>query len=140
VDSDAYIRYKNIEVSVDPKVFKIKRVSLCGYSIDTLDPRTMFHLTVLYGPMKPKDFLELVRFGRQLDTCPDALPEELFLPFHSLAKEIKRIYPRDVLIGKLRWFYHQKVNYQQRVTLSRLVIPLRKIIKPICGWIESPSL
>lgn len=137
-DQDTIIRYKDIALPVNQRIFNVKRVSLCGFSIDTLDPSTLFHLTALYGPMKPKDFLELIRFGRQVRKYSDVLPEALFNSFHDLARKIEKRYPNDILIGKLRWLYHRKVNYDKRVALSRIVIPVRRMAEPLCGWIESP--
>lgn len=139
-DEGATIRYKDIVLSVNPRIFGIRNVQFSEFNIDTLDPRTLFHLTALYGPMKPKDFLELISFGRHLRRYPQTLPEEFFEPFHDIAREVKKRYPTDILIGKLRWLYHRKVPFDKRVTLSRIVIPVRRIIKPVCGWIEAPHL
>jgi hypothetical protein len=132
------IRYKDIELNVNPKIFQIRKGVLFGVEVDTLDPNTLFHLGALYGPFRPKDWKALLDFGRRTRRRPDILPENLFEPFHRLAYLREKRYPKDTLIGKARWAYHKKVSYRRRVSLSRIVAPTRSVISRGCGWIEAP--
>lgn len=130
------IRYKNIKIPVDPTIFEPKESFLFGTRVTTLDPNTLFHLTLLYGSFRPKDLKQLLPFARKLKNRKDILPEELFRPFHALSMARREAYPKEKYIGKLKWVYHKNVPYEMRRRLNFVMRPARKVIKKIVGWEE----
>ncbi|MBI3980671.1 hypothetical protein HY345_01615 [Candidatus Microgenomates bacterium] len=125
----AAIRYKEIAFRVDPVVFSLRSYRLGNIIIPSFDPNTLFHITALYGFMRPKDLKNMLRLRRAIKNRADVLPETLFEPFHRLNIERTKRYKADQVMGHLRWCYHHSFPIPVRKTLSAITVPVWKKIK-----------
>lgn len=138
-ETSAEIHYKDIALAVDPIVFEVKSGDLYGVEVPTFDPLTLFHLTSLYGPMRPNDWKVLLKFLRSIRASAfETLPDFYFQPFHQLAKERYMRYPLDNFLGSVRWHYHRRVSFENRQKLNSMITPVRSVVEAHLGWIESP--
>lgn len=134
-----YVTYKDIRVEVDPRVFDVYEGFLFGIKVPTFHPETLFHLSALYGTIRPKDFKALLAFSRALrekKADSQTLTEDLFEPFHKLSDLRRSLYPMDTFLGDAKYWYQNHFSYNTRRHLAHVVHPTRRLIKPICGWIE----
>ena len=131
-DSTASIRYKDLTVVVDPTVFSKHQGQIFGIDVPTLDPNTLFHLTSLYGVLRPKDFYDLRKFARYFNKA-NVLEERLFLPFHELNKARQNKYKLNQYVGQLRWCYLNEVPEPARELLSPITKPIWNTIRRKMG-------
>lgn len=106
----AAITHKAISLPVDQAVFDVHYGEVMGATVPTFDPNTLFHMTALYGKLRPKEQQQLKRFlnivrEREIAT----LPEELFMPFHDLIRMRREKYPVRNKLEELRLGYYQAV-------------------------------
>lgn len=126
----ASIRYKKIEVPVDPDVFKLYERKFFGEDVLTYDANTLLHLTLLSVGMRHKDFRQIMQFAHRLKSSPGLVGENDLKPFHELAKRKRTEYPVDYFLNKVRWQYHKKVPEAVRHKLNPVVgKAFRRVIK-----------
>ena len=132
-----FIRYKDIELEIHPSVLARRVGQLFGVEFPTFDPNTLFHLFVLYGPLRLHDWQNSFEFQRKIKGRDNVLPEFLFEPFHRLNDIRRRKYPNDTLVGNLRWYYAKLVPYDKMPMLRCVVQPARGVVKKFLGWAEN---
>lgn len=123
-DQGAQIKYKGLVKDVDPRVFERREANFLDTRVPTLDPNTLFHLTILHGALRPKDLQNLGRFLQNMPDTSEMLPEELFAPFDELGSEIKSTHRKDLTLGRLRWNYHTRTPVPVRKALSKVTEPV----------------
>src|SRR3989344_5805122 len=87
--SGVIIRYKGIKVPVDPIILEHRVGRLCDTDVPTFNPRTLAHLSVLYGPMRPNDWKNILEYLRTIKDQVNVLPEEYFYSFSRIRRSTK---------------------------------------------------
>ncbi len=121
----SYIRYRDISLEVDQRVFESRRGHIFGVDVPTFDPNTLFHLQALFAGSRREDIPKLLEFRQQLMKLEDILPENLFAPFHEMAALRRTRYPNDILFNEFTAFYRAHLPRDFRKSVN----PVAKKIK-----------
>ncbi|GEM_PF-4834130 len=121
----SYIRYRDISLEVDQRVFESRTGHIFGVDVPTFDPNTLYHLQALFAGSRREDIPKLVEFRQQLMKLEEILPENLFSPFHEMAALRRTHYPNDLLFNEFTAFYRAHIPKDFR----RRVNPVAKKIK-----------
>lgn len=124
-DGKAYISRPGVELEVHRKVFDLYVGKAYGVDLPTFLSETNFHMLAVYGHLRPKDFHNLLSFGRELRNREPNLPEELYEPFHRLYQEKKKRNPLlEKSMGALVWYYSKWVPVRVRAQIVPIIEPV----------------
>lgn len=123
------IKYREIELEVDPRVFAEREGSIHGVGVPTLDPNSLYHLGMLYGSFRPKDLKSLKALRKKIRAQSDSLPDEIFEPFHELDRMRREMYPNDKFMAGINWIYQRYMPKS-----------LRTAAKPVLGALKQHYL
>lgn len=126
--NNASISYRDIELPVAPDVLRTFKGDLYGYDIPTFDPMTHFHLTLMFGYVRKKDFFNLLDFGRKMRGTTH-LPDDLFEPFHQLSEMSIKRYPGARRIREMQTVYRAVFPQSVRKTLLPVVNPIANYLR-----------
>ncbi len=126
--NEAEISYRDIEISVSPDVLKPVKGNLYDSEVVTFDPMTQFHLTLLFGYVRKKDFFNLLDFGRKMRKVSH-LPDDLFEPFHELSELSIKKYPGARRLREMQSIYRAVLPQTIRTTLLPVVNPIANYLR-----------
>lgn len=133
-DSRFFLQFRDVLEEVDSRVFdpyflkvNTEKGALCAPSFS---PETLVHLYLTrIGFIKPKDLDKLKKFLRKIKqtNIPETKDHQLYLPYHRLAKRIRKRYK---VMSKL-WQLYTFIDYKLfNSALTHKLIP-EKIIEKI---------
>ncbi len=127
----AQIRILGETFSVQPELFEERSLYLNGIKFPSVDPRTLLHLYLIQGPLRPKDWTNAIALSEKISKDNiKCFPETYFNQWHRLAKETYRKKQPTL-------FYKWLVRRIRKMTPEKLAAITRPISVPILVYFEN---